>query len=98
MTQWLLHNPWRPAVIVSYKLITEVLALLVFLLAPHLEVYWVRERHAVLCGCGHNIRLIIAHLKAIWAEILAILMANFGTARAPKSTEFSPRALEARCS
>ena len=26
--------------------------------------------HAVLCGCGHNIRLILAHLKVFVAEIL----------------------------
>ena len=32
--------------------------------------------HAVLCGCGHNIRLILAHIRAIWAKILAVLMAD----------------------
>lgn len=26
--------------------------------------------HAVLCGCGHNIRMILAHLRALVAEIL----------------------------
>jgi IS5 family transposase len=35
--------------------------------------------HAVLCGCGHNIRMILAHLRAIWAEILAVYYAMFGT-------------------
>ena len=31
--------------------------------------------HAVLCGCGHNIRMILAHLRALWDQILATLMA-----------------------
>ena len=31
--------------------------------------------HAVLCGCGHNIRMILAHLRALVAVILAALMA-----------------------
>ena len=30
--------------------------------------------HAVLCGCGHNIRLILAHLRALVAEILRIIL------------------------
>mgnify|MGYP000205168346 CR=1 FL=1 len=30
--------------------------------------------HAVLCGCGHNIRLILAHLRALMAEILRIIL------------------------
>jgi IS5 family transposase len=34
--------------------------------------------HAVLCGCGHNIRMILAHLRALWAEILATLLGAFG--------------------
>lgn len=34
--------------------------------------------HAVLCGCGHNIRMILAHLRALWAEILAALLGVFG--------------------
>jgi IS5 family transposase len=32
---------------------------------------------AVLCGCGHNIRKILAHLRAFWALILAALCAAF---------------------
>ena len=30
--------------------------------------------HAVLCGAGHNIRLILAHLRALLAEILVALL------------------------
>jgi IS5 family transposase len=30
--------------------------------------------HAVLCGAGHNIRLILAHLRALWAQILVALL------------------------
>jgi IS5 family transposase len=30
--------------------------------------------HAVLCGCGHNIRLILAHLRALVAEILRVIL------------------------
>jgi IS5 family transposase len=30
---------------------------------------------AVLCGCGHNIRKILAHLRAWLAEIIAVLLA-----------------------
>ena len=30
--------------------------------------------HAVLCGCGHNIRLILAHLRALVAEILRLFL------------------------
>jgi IS5 family transposase len=33
--------------------------------------------HAVLCGCGHNIRMILAHLRALWAQILAAFYAIF---------------------
>jgi IS5 family transposase len=51
--------------------------------------------HAVLCGCGHNIRMILAHLRALWAEILAMLMAIFGTISTPKPTGIAPRALPA---
>jgi IS5 family transposase len=31
--------------------------------------------HAVLCGCGHNIRMILAHLRDLVTVILAALMA-----------------------
>ena len=34
--------------------------------------------HAVLCGCGHNIRMILAHLRALWVQILAALLGAFG--------------------
>ena len=30
--------------------------------------------HAVLCGCGHNIRMILAHLRALMAEILRVIL------------------------
>src|SRR6056300_1127195 len=35
--------------------------------------------HAVLCGSGHNIRMILAHLRALWAKILAVFYTIFGT-------------------
>lgn len=31
---------------------------------------------AVLCGCGHNIRKILAHLRALWHLIVVIIMAT----------------------
>jgi IS5 family transposase len=41
--------------------------------------------HAVLCGAGHNIRLILAHLRALLVEILAALLGLMGnTAPIPK--------------
>ena len=51
--------------------------------------------HAVLCGCGHNIRMILAHLRALWAKILAMLMAIFGTTSAPNGAKSGFRALAA---
>ncbi len=36
--------------------------------------------HAVLCGAGHNIRLILAHLRALFSEILAALLRLMGDA------------------
>jgi len=36
--------------------------------------------HAVLCGAGHNIRLILAHLRALLAEILVALLGLIGGA------------------
>ncbi|MDE3028975.1 MAG: hypothetical protein KGH84_11310, partial [Paracoccaceae bacterium] len=30
---------------------------------------------AVLCGCGHNIRKILAHLRALMIAILAVVLA-----------------------
>ncbi|MGB3553982.1 MAG: IS5 family transposase [Jannaschia sp.] len=36
--------------------------------------------HAVLCGAGHNIRLILAHLRALLAAILAALLRVIGHA------------------
>jgi IS5 family transposase len=40
--------------------------------------------HAVLCGSRHNIRMILAHLRALWTEILALILAAFGTKGTPK--------------
>ena len=34
--------------------------------------------HAVLCGCGHNIRMILAHLRAFVAAMLAAFHGMFG--------------------
>ena len=34
---------------------------------------------AVLCGCGHNIRKILAHLRAWLAVILALILAPVGS-------------------
>ena len=32
--------------------------------------------YAVLCGCGHNIRKILAHLRALLAAFISWLIAN----------------------
>jgi hypothetical protein len=39
--------------------------------------------------------MILTHLRAIWVEFLAMLMAIFGATSAPKPTGFAPRALAA---
>lgn len=49
--------------------------------------------HAALCGCGHNIRMILAHLNACWAEILAVLLVTLG---ARGGTDRSKDGLKAR--
>jgi transposase, IS5 family len=51
--------------------------------------------HAVLCACGHNIRMILAHLRALWGEILAMLMAIFTATGAPSGAKSGFRALAA---
>ena len=33
---------------------------------------------AVLCGCGHNIRKILAHLRALLALIIAVILVTCG--------------------
>ena len=43
--------------------------------------------HAVLCGAGHNMRLILAHLRALLVEILAVLLRFMGRAAARLATE-----------
>ena len=32
---------------------------------------------AVLCACGHNLRKILAHLRAFWALLIAAILAAF---------------------
>ena len=49
--------------------------------------------HAVLCGCGHNIRMILAHLRALWAEILAAFYAVFETKGGPIAAQTRLRPL-----
>jgi len=51
--------------------------------------------HAVLCGCGHNIRMILAHLRVLWAEILAVLMVISGAASAVRCSKSSLRTVAA---
>lgn len=51
------------------------------------------ELHAVLCGCGHNIRMILARLRALWAEILAVLFATLGAASAPRGSNSGIRSV-----
>jgi transposase, IS5 family len=46
--------------------------------------------HAVLCACGHNIRMILARLRALVAVILAALLAvitDFGADAQPNYTK-----------
>ena len=43
--------------------------------------------HAVLCGAGHNIRLILAHLRALWAQILAALLRVMAGAEPHQSSQ-----------
>ncbi|OLS52546.1 hypothetical protein BV392_11400 [Rhodovulum sulfidophilum] len=46
--------------------------------------------HAVLCGCGHNIRLILTQLRALIAEILRVILnaiATLITAERPSETQ-----------
>ena len=40
---------------------------------------------AVLCGCGHNIRKILAHLRALLAKIIALVLAILRQQRARES-------------
>jgi transposase, IS5 family len=44
--------------------------------------------HAVLCGRGHDMRMILAHFRALWAKIMAMLMAIFRTTSAPRGSKF----------
>jgi len=51
--------------------------------------------HAVLCGCGHNIRMILAHLRALWAKILVLLLGKFGTRGGSDRGEYGLKGLAA---
>jgi IS5 family transposase len=43
---------------------------------------------AVLCGCGHNIRKILAHLRAIITAILAAVLAALSAGNHRHHTDF----------
>jgi IS5 family transposase len=45
---------------------------------------------AVLCGCGHNIRKILAHLRAFLAMILATVLAAISAIAALKIPVYAP--------
>lgn len=45
---------------------------------------------AVLCGCGHNIRKILAHLRALLAMILATVLAAISAITALKIPVYAP--------
>jgi IS5 family transposase len=51
--------------------------------------------HAVLCGCGHNIRLILGHLRALMTEILRLLLRAIAAATAAARPEYPRSALAA---
>ena len=42
---------------------------------------------ALLCGCGHNLRKILAHLRAFWTLILAALRAAFIPKSRPSTSQ-----------
>jgi len=41
---------------------------------------------AVLCACGHNIRKILAHLRAILVQFIAAMLSAFGQPSAGQLT------------
>jgi IS5 family transposase len=51
--------------------------------------------HAVLCGCGHNIRLILAHLRPLVAEILRLIFRAIAVAAEEESAADPRTALAA---
>ena len=51
--------------------------------------------HAVLCGCGHNIRLILAHLRALMTKILRLLLRAIAAATAAARPKYPRSALAA---
>jgi len=51
--------------------------------------------HAVLCGCGHNIRLILAHLRALVAKILRVILNAIAALIPTERPSETPRPLPA---
>ena len=51
--------------------------------------------HAVLFGCGHNIRLILAHLRALVAEILRVILNAIAALIPTERPSETPRPLPA---
>jgi IS5 family transposase len=45
---------------------------------------------AVLCGCGHNIRKILAHLRVICAIIIALVLAKLYPSEAQNTGPQAP--------
>ena len=41
---------------------------------------------AVLCGCGHNIRKILAHIRALWILVVMAILAAFRTFQTDQDT------------
>jgi len=54
--------------------------------------------HAVLCGCGHNIRMTLAHLRALVTVILAALTAAIANSSADARPNHTSTATAAQCS
>lgn len=44
-----------------------------------------------LCGCGHNLGLILAYLKAFWMENPAVLLATVGAKGPPNDLNAAKR-------
>lgn len=51
--------------------------------------------HTILYGYGHNIRMTLTHLRALWAEILADFLYAFGTKDGANEYECRSKALAA---
>ena len=64
----------------------------------NMDSTWFFKSHPSFSGFiegGHNIRMILAHLRALWAEIVAAIYAMFGTKRAPIAAQTGLRSLTA---